>query len=194
MVLILGVVLSISWNFPEDKNHNKEYSGLIRFHVIANSDSDEDQELKLKVRNVLLEKIKPELEGAATLQEAMDFITNNLKYFEEMAEKELKKYNSDYSTTVVMGSTDYPTRSYGDIILPAGTYQSLRIVIGDGKGSNWWCVLFPPLCFVDITNSITRQGSIPVLEMDGTNKEIKTKSIKIKFKLFEILKEKVKLL
>lgn len=190
MILTLGV-LTISWNFPEENNQVNEYSGLIRFHVIANSDSDEDQELKLKARNALLEIIEPELEGALSLEEAMLFISNNLHYFEGVVEREIKKWGYDYSIVALLGSADYPTRSYGDVILPAGTYQSLRIIIGEGKGSNWWCVLFPPLCFVDITNSIAEPKVTPVLEIEEGNKEL-SKNFKIKFKLFEIIKSKLK--
>ncbi|KUO52472.1 MAG: hypothetical protein APF76_05410 [Desulfitibacter sp. BRH_c19] len=191
MVLIVGAALNISWNFHEDKKQAKKYSELIRFHVIANSDSDEDQELKLKVRNILLEKIEPELGRATTLEEAKDFIANNLDYLEEIAEKEIEKRGYDYSTLAVMGSADYPTRSYGDLILPAGTYQSLRITIGDGKGSNWWCVLFPPLCFVDITSSIVEPKTLAVSEVDEVNKKA-NKTFKIKFKLLEIIKDRLK--
>ena len=187
----LGVLFNISWSFNSHELSNNLHESLIRFHVIANSDSDEDQKLKLKVRNIILDKIEPELEKAATLEEAREYISNNLFLLEELAQDEINKIGYNYPTVAILGKTDYPTRAYGDIIMPAGTYESLRIIIGEGKGSNWWCVLFPPLCFIDITHSIVQNKAMPVMGMDE-EKDTHKKPVQIKFKFIEIIKDKLK--
>lgn len=187
----LGALFNISWSFNSDGPSNKEYESLIRFHVIANSDTDEDQELKLKIRNIVLHKIEADLEKAKSLEEAREYILNNLSLLEELVQEEINNLGYSYPAAAILSKTDYPTRAYGDIIMPAGTYESLRIIIGEGKGSNWWCVLFPPLCFIDITHSIAQNKAMPVMGMDE-EKDIHKKPVQIKFKFIEVLKDKLR--
>jgi len=188
VVLILGALFNISWSFNNHEFSNDPYENLLRFHVIANSDRDKDQELKLKVRDVILYKIGMELERAETLEEARIYILSNLSLIEELAQDEINKRGYSYSVAAVLGKTDYPTRSYGSMILPAGTYESLRIIIGEGKGANWWCVLFPPLCFIDITHSIAQNNATPVMEM-SEEQDIQEEVIQIKFKFIEVIRD-----
>ena len=124
---------------------------LIRFHVIANSDSDEDQLLKNMIRDNLLEYIEPALQEVQSIEEAIDYLEINKVNFEQIARNSSIAYGYDYKIEAVLGTSNYPTRNYRRLVLPAGEYLSLKIHIGDAAGSNWWCVLFPPLCFVDIT-------------------------------------------
>lgn len=122
--------------------------GVIRLHVVANSDSFEDQQLKLRVRDRILEEFGGNFsaEGIDTVKEE---IVNNLEHIKQIAEDEIRKNGYDYTADASFGNSVFPRKEYGNITLPAGEYQALRVNIGNASGKNWWCVLFPPLCFVD---------------------------------------------
>lgn len=122
------------------------YDRVIRLHVIANSDSAEDQTLKLAVRDAILEKVSTATEGCESREAAENVISSMLPEIVWEAENILRENGSDYTVHAVIGKEKYPTREYGDIRLPAGSYSSLRVTVGEGEGKNWWCVLFPPLC------------------------------------------------
>lgn len=126
---------------------------LIRFHVLANSDSDQDQELKRAVRDAILMEVSPRLATAHSLDESRQILMEVRPDMESIARSVVKKWGKDYSVHTEYGHALFPTKSYGSLVLPAGEYEALRIVIGEGQGSNWWCVLFPPLCFIDIKQS-----------------------------------------
>lgn len=126
---------------------------LIRFHVLANSDSEEDQALKRAVRDAILEELSPQLAASHSLAESREILTGLRPEMEEIGRKVSAAWGKNYSVKTEYGDFIFPTKSYGSIILPAGEYEAVRVVIGEGKGSNWWCVLFPPLCFVDIEHS-----------------------------------------
>lgn len=130
---------------------------LIRFHVIANSDSTEDQNLKLKVRDAILNAIGPELEKSGSKSESESIIKDNLSSIKSIAEKEIKKSGKSYGVDVCLGKSVFPAKMYSSIVLPAGEYDALKVTIGKGEGKNWWCVMFPPLCFIDITHGITSE-------------------------------------
>lgn len=120
-------------------------AGVLRLHVIAHSDAPEDQQLKLAVRDALLKKGKS-LAAAETKQAAEESLADALPDYRETARQVIAAHGYDYDVTVSLSPAFFPTRTYGDVTLPAGTYDALRVVIGDGKGQNWWCVMFPPLC------------------------------------------------
>lgn len=122
------------------------YDKIIRLHVIANSDSEEDQALKLKVRDTVLNVVSDCVDKCKDKEEAEKVISENLYKIEETAQKTVCENNSDYSVKVEIGKEQYPTKEYGDVKLPSGEYCSLRVMIGEAEGKNWWCVLFPPLC------------------------------------------------
>jgi stage II sporulation protein R len=131
-------------------------SKLIRLHVIANSDSPEDQALKLRVRDRIIEALNMQLQGIDDIEESREFIKTHLGFIEDIARKEIEKSGKDYTVKAVFGKFPFPVKSYGYITLPAGEYEALRVILGKGRGANWWCVLFPPLCFVDITHGVAR--------------------------------------
>ncbi|MEL1133867.1 stage II sporulation protein R [Desulfitobacterium sp. THU1] len=126
---------------------------LIRFHVVANSDSNEDQALKRAVRDAILKEVSPKLARSKTLAESRQILTGLRPEMEEISRDVIKAWQKGYEVKTEYGDFIFPTKSYGSLILPAGEYEAVRVVIGEGKGSNWWCVLFPPLCFVDIEHS-----------------------------------------
>lgn len=126
---------------------------LIRFHVVANSDSEEDQNLKRAVRDAILKEVSPRLAASHSLEESREILTALRPEMEEISRAMIESWGKDLAVMTEYGNFIFPTKSYGSIILPAGEYEAVRVVIGEGKGANWWCVLFPPLCFVDIEHS-----------------------------------------
>lgn len=134
-------------------------SKLLRLHVIANSDSTEDQALKNAVRDEIIRNLESEFEDITDINISREFIRGHLGDIEEMSRGIISSQGKDYSVKACFGRFPFPVKNYGYVVLPAGEYEALRVIIGDGKGANWWCVLFPPLCFVDITHGITKDES-----------------------------------
>ena len=119
---------------------------VVRLHVLANSDSEEDQALKLRVRDVVLERATELLEQSADRGEAEGLLRGQLLELERIAAEEIRACGYDYPVTAQLTNTEFPTKEYDGFTLPAGEYLALRIIIGEGGGQNWWCVVFPPLC------------------------------------------------
>jgi stage II sporulation protein R len=125
---------------------------VIRLHVIANSDSPEDQALKAKVRDQILAHFAEAFSQVRTIKESRALIKNHLKDIEKVAAAEIARNHYNYSVEATLGSFHFPTRLYGNKVYPAGEYEALRVSIGKAEGANWWCVMFPPLCFVDVSH------------------------------------------
>ncbi len=119
---------------------------VVRLHVLANSDGEEDQELKLLVRDRVLARATELLTQAGNRAEAESLLRRELPELEALAARELRANGCDYPVTAELTDTEFPTREYDGFTLPAGEYLALRVVIGEGAGRNWWCVVFPPLC------------------------------------------------
>lgn len=142
---------------------------LIRFHVIANSDSAEDQALKLKVRDKVLEYITPKLKNSKSIDESRKILKDNDEAIRKIAESVISKNRYKYGVKTELSYEKFPVKTYGNITLPQGEYEAYRIIIGSGSGQNWWCVMFPPLCFIDIT-----KGEVSKKETEKTMKTILT--------------------
>lgn len=134
---------------------------MIRLHVIASSDSEEDQRIKLAVRDALLEEFGENLQ-ADTYAKAKSAVEKNLSGIQQKAEHTARALGEMGPVTVSFGPYNFPTRNYGDTIVPAGTYQALRVVIGSGVGGNWWCVMYPALCLTDADCVSTQQEAMPL--------------------------------
>lgn len=143
--ILTALMLPISAALPTAQDF-AIYDGIIRLHVIANSDSESDQQLKLYVRDGILSTVSELLENTTDRAEAERLISENLDTLKASAEYVLTDHGSDYSVSVTLTKEHYPTREYSNISLPAGTYTSLRVLIGEAGGKNWWCVLFPTMC------------------------------------------------
>lgn len=154
------------------KNSDSYSDKLLRFHVIANSDSPKDQEIKIEVMEEVLKSIKPQLEEINTIEETKELLRCRLVDIERIAEHKVREKGMEYDVKASLGSFVFPVKTYGLITLPAGQYQALRIEIGEAKGSNWWCILFPPLCFVDITQGIASGKTINDLKKTLTEEEL----------------------
>lgn len=156
-------------------------SKLIRFHVIANSDGELDQELKLKVRDEVLEYIQPVLKESTSIEESRQILNERNDEILDIAEKVIGDNGYDYKVESTLSKEYFPVKTYGNITLPQGEYEAYRIVIGSGEGQNWWCVMFPPICFVDIT-----KGEVAYEE---TEEEIKSVLSEKEFNMVDNTKE-----
>ncbi|MDF2572750.1 MAG: stage sporulation protein [Sporomusa sp.] len=125
----------------------------VRLHILANSDSTEDQRLKLKVRDAVIAYLTPYVQKVSDAQEANNIIASHQENIIMVAKKVLGENGVNYPVAVQMGTFEFPIRTYGSLELPAGEYQAVRILLGQAAGQNWWCVLFPPLCFIDGANT-----------------------------------------
>lgn len=143
----------------DNKDTVAAYSGIVRFHVRANSNSAEDQALKMAVKEDVLQFLKPQMEGCENVNECKNIICDNLQNIYTVAKNTLSEQGYDYPVSVYLTKEQFPAKVYGDLTFPAGKYQALRIDIGRAEGDNWWCVMFPPLCFVDSATAIvTEEG------------------------------------
>lgn len=158
LILFLALIISIIYMLSFHSNSQEAYvdikDEIIRLHVKANSDREEDQALKLKVRDKILGEVIPLLENSKSIEETRTIVKENLDNIKSIAEKVIKEEGKDYPVEVYFGMENFPTRKYGEIVLPAGEYEALLVTIGEGKGKNWWCVMFPPLCFVEMDHGV----------------------------------------
>ncbi len=168
-------------------------NSVFRLHVIANSDTEIDQNLKYIVRDNLLEYMNTLCADCSTKEEAILIAQQNIETFKKIALDTIKNEGFDYSVNVRIGNFEFPTKHYGDISLPAGYYDALRVEIGEAKGQNWWCVMFPPLCFTDVSSGVVPEESKEDLENSLNDEEFAIVSdndslnIKLKFKILEFL-------
>ena len=132
-----------------DISRQIDSESLIRIHVLGNSNSDYDQELKLKVKDAVVAYLSPQLEQSDSLEESRCIIQQQLPRIASVANDTLAQLGSTQTVSLQYGHFDFPVKYYGGFSLPAGNYEALRILIGEAQGRNWWCVLFPPLCFTD---------------------------------------------
>lgn len=168
---------------------------ILRFHVLANSDSTEDQNLKLNVRTLLLNSIYEDLGENASLEETKSYVLSHRSDLEEEAEHYMKKLGYDYPAHMELTNCYFPTKTYGDMVFPCGNYEAVNVKIGKGKGHNWWCVLYPPLCFVDSSYAVVPDTSKEILResMDPADYEMLKQEypkIHIRLKLVDLLSKK----
>ncbi len=169
---------------------------VFRLHVLANSDSTEDQTLKLKVRDSLLNYMNNICSNCTTKAEAISLATAHKDDFQQIAENTIHENGYNYPVKININNFYFPTKNYGDITLPAGFYDALRVEIGEAKGKNWWCVMFPSLCFIDVSSGIVNDEAKTNLEQNLDEESYNLISnqdnpeIELKFKLVEFLSNK----
>ena len=167
-------------------------NSVFRLHVIANSNSDEDQSLKYKVRDSILNYMNNICKDCNSKQEAINIVSEHQEEFKQVALETIKNEGYSYTVKIEIGNFEFPTKQYGDISLPAGFYDALKVEIGKAEGRNWWCVMFPSLCFVDISSGIVPEESKEELQDILSDEEYAIISdnskpnIKLKFKLLEL--------
>lgn len=148
VTLATGVFLTKAYS---DTIQSGIAASVVRFHVLANSDADFDQELKLKVRNAILSQTEKFLSNSSSIEETKIILQNKQEEIKQMALQVIYDYGYDYDVRVSLSRDLFPEKIYGDVVFPAGLYDAVRIEIGKAEGKNWWCVLYPPLCFVDVS-------------------------------------------
>lgn len=177
--LIIAVLLGLICLSNLELSEQIDKDSLIRIHVLANSDSEADQKLKLQVKDEVVRFLQPQLAQSHSVAESRQIIQSNLPQIQQTAKNKLTQLNSNYNVTLQYGHFDFPVKYYGNFSLPAGNYEALRILIGEGKGHNWWCVLFPPMCFTDSNTSSSGKYTDQTPE----------KKVVVKFKSVELLKK-----
>lgn len=182
--VLIAVILACSLNMVSfakqcDSIRNK----MLRMHVIANSDSEKDQELKLKVRDAVLLAGKEVFNGSITADEAQEKIIPHISYLEQVAKNVIIENGFDYNVKITVQKEYFDTRVYDNsVTLPAGYYTAVKVIIGEGTGKNWWCVMFPPMCLPTVSS----KGSTEDV-LDSQENEIVTNSgkYKVRFKIVE---------
>jgi len=155
-VLILSTIMSLY--IPKNEvTANSEViipNDAIRLRILANSDKEEDQELKRKVRDDVNEQITNWVSELTSKEVAKDLLKEKLPEIQEIAERVVEEEKANQAVNVTFDKVDFPTKLYGEFLYPAGQYDAILITLGEGEGANWWCVLFPPLCFLDFSNGV----------------------------------------
>ena len=167
-------------------------NNFFRLHIIANSNSTEDQELKLKIRDTVISYMNTLDYNNLSKEQAINITEENLNNLKRLVEETIRDNGFKYSCNLEIGNYYFPTKYYGNISLPSGYYDALKINIGDAKGKNWWCSLYPPLCFTDVSAGVINDAGEGMLKNNLTDDEylLITKGnekIKLKFKIVEII-------
>lgn len=191
VALVLSVILSVlSFAITSDSIEKD----VLRLHILANSDSAEDQSLKIKVRNSVIENESDIFDGVGNVTAAKEKVIRNYDRIKASAKKVIREEGYDYPVSVRIEKTYFPTRHYESFTLPAGYYEALRIVIGEGKGHNWWCVMYPPLCVGSAAQVKKEYSKLPDREKklitSNPRYDIRFKTYEIYKKLLKYLKEK----
>jgi stage II sporulation protein R len=195
IVTILLSIFIILTTFSYSKAVCKDLSdSVLRLHVIANSNSVEDQNLKYKVRDALLTYMNSLVSNSTSKKEVLEIASEHLSNFKDIATNVIKENGYNYDVNVELGNFEFPTKQYGDISFPAGYYDALKVEIGSHQGRNWWCVMFPPLCFVDVTSGVVPEDSKENLKDNLSDEDysiISKDSItsEFKFKIVELFKD-----
>ena len=198
LTILFTIYISISaYNYVQAVSYDISNS-VFRLHVIANSDSEEDQNLKYLVRDALLEYMNTLATESNSKEDVINIASERIHEFEKIAKNVVNENGYDYPVNIQIGNFSFPTKKYGDISLPSGFYDAMRVNIGNASGQNWWCVMFPPLCFIDITSGIVEDSSKDTLQNNLSNEEYllisdsNNAGIQFKFKIVEFF-ENVKI-
>ena len=193
VAIVILLIAMMALSFLPVHGERAVYDTVVRLHVLANSDTEEDQALKLKVRDGVLEAAAPLVGDCTTQAEAIEVLTAHLSELEAAALSVVQSEGYDYPVTVLLGEEDYPTRTYESCAFPAGTYVSLRVLIGEGEGQNWWCCLFPPLCLSAATAKSDNEDAFIQVGLTKDQYGIITETgktkYKVRFKLLEVLED-----
>ena len=205
--IMLAAVMILSAACSTHAKKDDVYERVLRLHVIANSDSDDDQRIKYEVRDAILGATATLLGDCADKEEAVERVNASRDVILDAAAEVLSQNGVDYGADMLVGQENYPERVYGGAAYPAGEYTSVRVVLGEGEGQNWWCVLFPPLCLsaalekkaeatLPLSPADRQDGADDAVEVGITDKQYgiitetqSTPKYRLKFKLFELIAE-----
>ena len=153
-ILISLLVTGIVVNTKQSRMQQDLAKEVFRFHVLANSDSEEDQALKMQVKEAVIAYMKEEIPSSDSVEMTKEWAKSHLDAIVNLAEAVLLEEGYAYEVTAEVTTCDFPEKTYGDITFPSGEYEALRIEIGEAKGQNWWCVVYPNLCFIDAVHAV----------------------------------------
>lgn len=187
--LALAIIAVIAFSHYRQEQLAEQLSEkILRFHVLANSDSQEDQGLKLAVRDAIGAYMQQELAGAEGLAESKKIVEQDLTDIAKKAEEVVEEQGYSYDVTASLAWVDFPQKTYGEYSFPAGEYEALQVVIGQGKGKNWWCVMYPNMCFFNSTYEVVDEEAEESLQQVLTTEEyaaiMESGEYEVKFKLF----------
>lgn len=190
LVLLFIYIFICAFSYANAVSTNIQDS-VFRLHVIANSDSEEDQNLKYIVRDKVLEYINSISSNQSSKEDVINLANEHIDEIQKIAEYTICENGYNYQVKLNIGNFAFPTKTYGDISFPAGYYDALKIEIGEAKGQNWWCVMFPPLCFVDVTSGVVPEESKEIIKENLSDEEYELVSennneINFKFKIVEM--------
>ena len=194
---LLALLCSIIWLYAPDKNlADRIAPDILRFHVVANSNSREDQEIKLQVKSLILEELStnPYLQTTLSKETLCRFLLSHKPQLESTINQYLQNAGSSHKAVLVLDNLYFPSKTYGDITLPCGNYDALQVSIGSGRGRNWWCVLYPRLCFVDATHAILPDSSKEQLKSALSDNDYgrlldnREMNVKVRFHLLDTLR------
>ena len=192
LLLSIFIICAAVCNILPIHGEEKIYESVVRLHVLANSDTEEDQALKLKVRDAVLSYTSPKIIDAKTREEAISILQENMEEIKSIANNVILENGYDYKIDVTLTLEDYPTRNYESMSFPSGEYVSLRILIGEAEGQNWWCVLFPPLCLSAASDSASNEEAFIAVGLNSDQYKIITQTddatYYLRFKLLEAIK------
>ena len=198
-ILLLAALLLGLLGCRQYKTHvlAEEIAGkLIRFHVRANSDAQLDQELKLKVRDAVGSCMQPMLSGVSDIEKSRKIIKASLPKIERTAEETIAAQGFSYPVTASLAAVEFPEKTYGSYTFPAGIYEALEVVIGEGKGQNWWCVMYPNMCFhgsvYEIVDEVAEKSLQQVLSGDEYDAVLKSGKYRVRFKYLDFLNRFIK--
>lgn len=194
LVICSFVLCAAVCNVLPIHGEEKIYESVVRLHVLANSDSEEDQALKLKVRDAVLSYVSPRVIDSTGREEAIRILQGELDEIELVADRIVQEQGYNYSVEVTLTVEEYPTRNYEAMSFPSGEYVSLRVMLGEAEGQNWWCVLFPPICLSGATEKSDNEDAFIAVGLNSEQYKIITDTNEpvyyLRFKLLEALQGK----
>lgn len=201
-LIYTAIFLALLFNYFAESVNKHLSDSMIRLHIVANSDSIRDQSLKYRVRDAVIDYMTDKMNDLQDKSDATVFINSHLDEIETVANNVIKQEGLKENAKVSFGKFPFPSKQYANMILPAGFYDALKIEIGEAKGQNWWCVMFPPLCFTQDTKGELDEEYMSILKEELSDEELeiimndgeKEIPVEIKFKIVEIFQEsKIKL-
>ena len=191
LVMILAVGIYQTY-LKADPLQPKIAAKILRFHVLANSDSSRDQKIKLKVRDAVGAYIEPKLSDSDSLIQTKQIVDENMKGIIAAADRVLVQEGAGYKSTAYLTTMDFPVKTYGEYTFPAGKYEALRVVLGEGEGHNWWCVLYPNMCFkgsvYEVVEEDAKEELREVLDPQEYADVFQRGRYQVRFKLLEMLR------
>ena len=189
VVIAIALYMAISCSYFAGAVESVK-ADVVRLHILANSNSEFDQKLKLKVRDALLETNEEIVSQGVSAENAREYFEESEDRLLSVARSVIKENGADYDVDITLGEEYFETRQYGDMLFPSGEYTALKVIIGEGKGRNWWCVMFPPLCVGAADEVIAdKEKSADYLTESGLKIVSGGRKYVVKFKLLELLEE-----